>query len=201
MFQYRSPLTNFILEEFLQGFASCTLHCSVKKFRFFGRPVRFRFRDNLIRISGSGSGSGPALRSGSLHDFISAINWFICLKSWKFPNDIWCQFVCLHCDPFDHNLIFDFNCYCQHHWFCFWQSMTEFRRIPQLEYDTAFHFFDMKYESYCLEIWHYWDNTQYMLIKVYYYDKQIKSSKVETVSVINTSMCVYFCLLKMLLSL
>ena len=106
-----------------------------------------------------------------------------------------------HCDPFDHNLIFDFNCYCQHHWFCFWQSMTEFRRIPQLEYDTAFHFFDMKYESYCLEIWHYWDNTQYMLIKVYYYDKQIKSSKVETVSVINTSMCVYFCLLKMLLSL
>ena len=110
-----------------------------------------------------------------------------------------CHF--LHCDPFDHNLIFDFKCYCQHHWFCFWQSMTEFRRIPQLEYDTAFHFFDMKYESYCLEIWHYWDNTQYMLIKVYYYDKQIKSSKVETVSVINTSMCVYFCLLKMLLSL
>ena len=107
----------------------------------------------------------------------------------------------LHCDLFDHNLIFDFNCYCQHPWFCFWQSMTEFRRIPQLEYNTAFHFFDMKYESYCLEIWHYWDNTQYMLIKVYYYDKLIKSSKVETVSVINTSMCVYFCFLKMLLLL
>ena len=80
-------------------------------------------------------------------------------------------------------------------------KVWEFRRIPQLKYDTAFHFFDMKCESYCLEKWHYWDNTQYMLIKVYYYDKQIKSSKVETVSVINTSMCVYFYLLKMLLSL